>query len=40
MPEPSPPAKRVQTGNEEGTGDAEDQIGDPQLKKSGRDAKN
>lgn len=39
MRELSPPAKRVQTGGEEGTGDNEDHIDDPQIKKSDTDAK-
>ncbi|CAG9531219.1 unnamed protein product [Cercopithifilaria johnstoni] len=39
MREPSPPAKRVQTGNEEGNGDNEDQIDVPEVKKSDTDEK-
>uniref|UniRef100_A0A158Q883 non-specific serine/threonine protein kinase n=1 Tax=Elaeophora elaphi TaxID=1147741 RepID=A0A158Q883_9BILA len=38
MRELSPPAKRVQIGDEEGTDDSEDQIDDSQVKKSGGDA--
>ncbi|MCP9262693.1 hypothetical protein DINM_006049 [Dirofilaria immitis] len=36
--ESSPPAKRAQTGDEEDTGNSEDQIADPQIKKSDTDA--
>ncbi|VDK85160.1 unnamed protein product [Litomosoides sigmodontis] len=39
MRELSPPAKRAQTGGEEGTGDNEDHIDDPQIKKSDTAAK-